>query len=76
MKDGQASLPEDYLMADGNLFDIVQFPLVAGTSLSTAQTAVLSQREAMLRFGTEDVVGKTLSTISRGETARLSRSSA
>ena len=69
MNEGQASLAENYMLADDDFFDVVRLPLVAGATLKSPQTAVLSQTEARLRFGTEQVVGRTLSTVSRG-TAR------
>ncbi|MDB5686640.1 MAG: putative transporter permease, partial [Rhizorhabdus sp.] len=47
-----------------------QLPLVAGSreALDTVGNAVMTQSEAVRRFGTEDVVGKTLSVISKGVT--------
>ena len=67
MKNGQASLSEDYLIADDNIFDVLNLPLLSGTSIRAPNTAVLSQSEAIRRFGTDQVVGQTLSTVSRGK---------
>ncbi|HEX6218019.1 MAG TPA: ABC transporter permease [Sphingomicrobium sp.] len=67
MKDGQASLSENYVIADDNLFDVLKLPLVSGTAIRAPNTAVLSQSEAIKRFGTDQVVGQTLSTVSRGK---------
>jgi putative ABC transport system permease protein len=67
-KDGQASPTKDYLIADDDLLKVVNLPLVAGTSLPAAQTAVITQTEARNRFGTDQVIGKTMSLISKGVT--------
>ena len=68
VKDGQASPTEDYLVTDDDFLKVVNLPLVRGTGTPAANTAIVSQTEAMKRFGTEDVVGKTMSTISKGVT--------
>jgi putative ABC transport system permease protein len=68
MKNGQASLAEKYLIADDDLFSIFKLPLIAGTTIRSPNTAVLSQTEAIKQFGTDKVVGQTLSTVSRGKT--------
>jgi putative ABC transport system permease protein len=68
MKDGQASTTKDYLLADDDFLKVVNLPLVAGTTLPQAQTAVLTQTEARNRFGTDQVVGRTISLISKGVT--------
>ncbi|HYC94430.1 MAG TPA: ABC transporter permease [Sphingomicrobium sp.] len=66
LKDGQATKTEDYKYADEDFLKVVELPLVAGTTLTAPQTGVITQSEAMRRYGTEDVVGKTLTVISRG----------
>jgi putative ABC transport system permease protein len=70
IKDGEARTLDDFLMADANFLETVPLPMVRGTSaaLNQANTAVVTQKEAVSLFGTEDVVGKTLSVISRGKT--------
>jgi putative ABC transport system permease protein len=68
MKDGQASSTEDYLLADADLLKTVSLPLVAGSTLRSPLTMVVTQSEARRRFGTENVVGRTLSMISQGIT--------
>ena len=60
LKDGQASSTEDYKYTDEDFLKVVNLPLVAGTTLNAAQTAVLTESEAKLRFGTTDVVGRTI----------------
>ena len=68
MKDGQASPTENYLVTDDDFLKVVSLPLLAGTSLPAADTAVVTQEEALKRYGTDDVVGRTLSVISKGIT--------
>jgi putative ABC transport system permease protein len=65
-KDGQASGTEDYTYTDEDFLKVVNLPLAAGTGLNAAQTIVLSESEAERRFGTTDVVGRTLTLISVG----------
>jgi putative ABC transport system permease protein len=68
MKEGQASPTKNYLIADDDFLKTVSLPLVAGTSLPAAQTAVITQTEARNRFGTDQVVERTMSLISKGVT--------
>ncbi|MEO8453846.1 MAG: FtsX-like permease family protein [Sphingomicrobium sp.] len=68
IKDGQASPTKDYLITDDDFLKVVSLPLVSGTTLLAAQTAVITQSEAMKRYGTDQVVGRTLSVISKGVT--------
>ena len=67
---GQATSTEDYLWVDGNFLDVVSLPMARGDSsaLSQVNSAVLTQSEARRRFGTDDVVGQTLTLITRGQT--------
>lgn len=68
LKDGEASPTENYLIADDDFLKVVNLPLVAGTTLSGAQTAVVTQSEAIKRYGTDQVIGRTLTIISKGVT--------
>jgi len=68
LKDGQATPTEDYLIADDDFLKVVNLPLASGTTLGAAQTAVVTQQEAIKRYGTDQVVGRTLTTISKGVT--------
>ena len=68
IKDGQASPTKNYLIADDDFTKVVNLPMVEGTGTPAAQTAILSESEAMKRFGTEHVVGRTMTTISKGVT--------
>jgi putative ABC transport system permease protein len=44
----------------------VNLPLIAGSTLPEPGTAALTQSEAIKRFGTDQVVGRTLTIITRG----------
>jgi putative ABC transport system permease protein len=68
LKDGQSSFGEDYGTTDDDLLKVVQLPMVSGSTLTSDGMAVLSQSEAVRRFGTENVVGRTLTTVSKGVT--------
>jgi putative ABC transport system permease protein len=65
-KDGEASSTNGYLFTNDDFLRIVNLPLVAGHSLDAVQTAVITQEEAIKRFGTDQVLGRTLTVISRG----------
>ena len=69
-RNGEASSTEDYLWVDGDFLDVVPLPLVRGdrSALSQVNSAVITQSEARRRFGTDDVVGQTMSLITRGVT--------
>ena len=67
LKDGQASATEDFMFTDDDFLKVVNLPLVAGTTLTAPQTAVITKSEAIKRFGTDQVIGQTLTVISRGE---------
>ncbi|HEU4969510.1 ABC transporter permease [Sphingomonas sp.] len=68
-KDGQASSTENYRYVNGDLLATIPLPLVAGgkNALARVGDAILSETEAMKRFGTTDVVGKTFTVISKGK---------
>jgi putative ABC transport system permease protein len=62
---------ENVLLVDNLFFDVLRFPFAAGdprTALAQANNVVLTQSEARRVFGTENVVGRTLTMISRGRT--------
>jgi len=69
MQNGQASASNDYVITDDDLLKVVKLPLLSGTTLPAAQTAVLSQSEAIRRFGTDQVVGRTITAVSKGKSA-------
>jgi putative ABC transport system permease protein len=66
LKDGQATSTENYSMTDEDFLKVVNLPLAAGTTLAAPQSAVITEEEAVRRYGTADVVGRTLTIISRG----------
>jgi putative ABC transport system permease protein len=68
LQDGQATMGDNYVTADDDFLKVVNLPMLAGTTLTSAQTAVLSQSEAIKRFGTDQVVGKTLTIVRRSFT--------
>src|ERR1043166_6811623 len=55
VKDGQATATENYLFTDDDFLKVVNLPLIAGSTLSAPQTAVMTQAEAIKRFGTDQV---------------------
>ena len=64
LKDGQATATKNWLFADDDFLKSVSLPLAAGTTLTAPQTAVITQEEAIKRYGTDQVVGRTLTVIS------------
>ena len=66
IKDGQAYSTKGWMFTDEDFLKTVSLPLIAGTTLTQPQTAVITQREAIKRYGTDQVVGRTLTVISRG----------
>ena len=71
MRGGNALPTEDVLLVDDLFLDVLQFPLVQGdprTALNRPGMVVLTQTEARRIFGREDVLGQTLTMISRGIT--------
>jgi putative ABC transport system permease protein len=70
MQDGQAVTLEDFLYTDGSFLRVVPLPLLQGSAgaLDEVGTAVVTRAEAIRRFGTDNVMGRTLSVISRGVT--------
>jgi len=68
-KDGQVSTMEDFLYVNDDLLSVLQLPILHGdaNALNQPNTAVMTQAEAIRRFGTDQVVGKTMTLISRGK---------
>ena len=66
IKDGQASSTEDYGITDDDFLKVVELPMLSGTTLTSDNTAVLSQSEAIKRFGTDQVLGRTITAVSKG----------
>jgi putative ABC transport system permease protein len=72
LQEGVATLPDrDALMADAAILDVLALPFVRGdrrTALARADAVVLSESEAVRRFGSADAVGLTMTIIHRGVT--------
>ena len=66
VKEGQASSTKSFMFTDEDFLKAVSLPLVGGMTLTQPQTAVITQSEAIKRYGTDQVVGRTLTIISRG----------
>ncbi|HEV2747409.1 MAG TPA: ABC transporter permease [Allosphingosinicella sp.] len=68
-KDGEATSTENYLWVDSNFLEVMPLPMAQGdvSSLSQPNTAVLTRSEARKRYGTESVVGRTMTLITRGQ---------
>src|SRR6185503_2949871 len=66
LKDGQAQATKNWMFTNDDFLKVVNLPLLAGRTLPAPQTAVLTRSEALKRFGTDQVVGRTLTIISRG----------
>jgi putative ABC transport system permease protein len=67
-KNGEASPTENYMYVNGNFLNVVQLPLLRGSAsgLDQAGNAVMSRAEAVARFGTDNVVGRIFTVISKG----------
>jgi len=72
LQNGEGTLSENFVYVDGPLFDVLRLPFLRGdrrTALAAPGTMVLTATEARRRFGTIDVVGRTLTTVtSRAQT--------
>jgi putative ABC transport system permease protein len=68
-KDGQVSTMTDFLYTNDDLLSVLELPILRGDphGLNQPNTAVISQSEAIRRFGTDQVVGRTMTLISRGK---------
>jgi putative ABC transport system permease protein len=63
VQNGQSSVGEDVTFADGNLFEIIELPFIRGdrrNALAKPGDLVLTRDEAVRRFGTIEVLGRTL----------------
>src|SRR4029453_8812173 len=68
-RDGQVAPAENYVAVNDDFLAVVSLPLVKGSmdALSRNDTAVLTQSEAIKRFGSDDIVGQTLTLIQKGK---------
>ncbi len=66
-KDGQATATKDYMFVDGDFLDVMPLPMLKGSRhLTRANQTVITRSEAIRRYGTDDVVGKTMTVITKG----------
>ena len=66
LQNGEGTLSENFVYVNGPLFDVLGVPFVRGdrrTALRAPGTMVLTASEALRRFGTIDVLGRTLTTV-------------
>ncbi len=72
LQNGQGTVSENFVYVDGPLFDVLRLPFLRGdpgTALNAPGRMVLTRTEALRRFGTIDVVGRTLGIVTgRGAT--------
>jgi putative ABC transport system permease protein len=72
LQEGRGTISKDFVYVDGPLFDVLRLPFVRGdrrTALTSPGSMVLTETEALRRFGTRDVVGRTLTIVtSKGST--------
>jgi putative ABC transport system permease protein len=66
VKDGQAQSTKNWLFADDDFLKVVNLPLITGGTLTAPETAVITREEALKRFGSDQIVGKTMTIITRG----------
>jgi putative ABC transport system permease protein len=62
IKDGRAYSPQDANLVDSPFFDVIDLPFARGDrhALERPGTVAMSEKEAVRRFGTTDILGKTL----------------
>src|SRR5205085_1005322 len=71
LQNGRGTVSENFVFVDGPLFDVLRLPFLRGdrgTALRAPGTLVLTRAEALRRFGSIDVVGRTLSIVAGGST--------
>jgi putative ABC transport system permease protein len=67
LKNGQAAAVDRAMLADGNIFDILQVPFVRGNpahALDDVHSLALSETEAKRQFGDINPIGKTMTIVS------------
>lgn len=69
VKDGQVQTAQNYMAVNDDFLAVVELPLVRGSrgALGVNDTAVLTRSEAIKQFGSDDVVGRTLTLIQKGQ---------
>ncbi|HKR24841.1 MAG TPA: ABC transporter permease, partial [Allosphingosinicella sp.] len=70
LQNGEATVSDDFVFVDGPLFEILRIPFLRGdpaSALAEPGSLVLTAAEAGRRFGTIDVIGRTLTLVIAGE---------
>ncbi|MCW3837702.1 ABC transporter permease [Sphingomonas canadensis] len=69
-RDGGVETLEDFLYTSGDLLQVLQLPLVRGSAdaLKAPGSAAVTRSEALRRYGTDDVLGRSFTVVSRGQT--------
>ncbi|MFD1611405.1 ABC transporter permease [Sphingomonas tabacisoli] len=73
LRDGEPVFA-DWLEADPAFFQVISVPFLRGDprhALDQANSLVMSRTEAIKQFGTDDVLGRTVTRIKRGEKVEL-----
>ncbi|MDQ8756105.1 FtsX-like permease family protein [Sphingosinicella sp. LHD-64] len=71
LQDGEGTVSDHFLFVNGPLFDVLRIPFLRGDpgrALVAPGELVLTETEAQRRFGTIDVVGRTLALVAGGRT--------
>ncbi|MGQ0659609.1 FtsX-like permease family protein [Sphingosinicella sp.] len=71
LQNGQGTLSENFRFVDGPLFDVLRIPFLRGdarTALRAPGELVLTETEARRRFGSIEVIGRTLALVAGGRT--------
>jgi putative ABC transport system permease protein len=69
LQNGEGTLSEHFVYVDGPLFDVLRIPFLRGDprrALTAPGSMVLTESEALRRFGTIEAVGRTLTTVAGG----------
>ncbi|MDB5721189.1 MAG: FtsX-like permease family protein [Alphaproteobacteria bacterium] len=72
LQNGQPSQVDKFVLADGNLFDILRVPFVHGdgpTALSRPYSVVMTETEASKLFPNQNAMGRTITLVSNGKSA-------
>jgi putative ABC transport system permease protein len=72
IQNGQPSQVDRFLLADGNLFDILRLPFAQGdgrVALSRPNSVVMTETEAAKRFPNQNAMGRTLTLVTAGKSA-------
>jgi putative ABC transport system permease protein len=69
LQDGLATSTDHYLYVNGNFLDVIDLPLASGSraTLDHVGSALMTRSEARKRFGSDNVLGRTFTVISKGK---------